>query len=173
MFAILVTCLSMLYATITFIKSRERRNRVSFYHNADMENYYDRKAESMLPVALQKALLLATVTLERNYKSFLKEKKIMVPLHGDRIISAEMWKGIKNAEEDIEFERKEIMAEAQELRQGWDDKIFDEAREILKKKGEDRNIQKMNDDPLFLKKREVLTKELMKRYEFKIQVSKV
>lgn len=166
MFPVIIICLSLLYIAITFIRSREKRARISFYINTEMEKYYDRKAENMLPVVLQKALFLAATSLEKNSNLYSEERKIMLPLHNDRIISAETWKGLMNVEEDIEIERKEIMAEAEELRPGWEDKIFDEAVDAARNKGKDgKCVVKMNDDPLFLRKRDVLTKDLLRKFE--------
>lgn len=138
-----------------------------FEPNLDYLKFCELKNEIIAAVVLQKALLKAAVTLEKRAKELRSEKSILNALHIDRIISHETWSMIKNSEEDIDYERKEIMAEAQELREGWQDKIFEEANLIANKsKQEDKTKDlKGMDDALFERKKEVLSKDLMKRLE--------
>lgn len=165
MLAILFICLSFLLITISYLKQREKSHSRKVYMNPDILKYFNLKNESVSSVVLQKALLLAATTLEKNLIDLNKEKNILEPLHNDRIISEKHYSDIKDQISDIEMEKKEILAEAQELKEGWEEKIFEEARRIALKSKKEEIVGKSNDDALFMKKKEVLRKELMKRLE--------
>ncbi|KAM0677601.1 Translocation protein S66 [Binucleata daphniae] len=133
----------------------------------DFIKFCELKNEIIAAVVLQKALLKAAVTLKKRTKELQSEKAILNVLHRDRIISHETWSMIKNSEEDIDYETKEITAEAQELRDGWQDKIFEEASAIANKSNKEDKTKDLKgaDDVLFTRKREVLSKDLYKRLE--------
>ncbi|KAM0674476.1 hypothetical protein GVAV_002090 [Gurleya vavrai] len=168
MISILAICGGLLIITITFLKNREKKALLLFFPpNPDFMKYFNLKSELVSFVVLQKTLLLSAVTLEKRVRELTVERIILRPLHNDRIISPEMWNMIKNSFDDIELERKEIMAEAQEIKDGWQDKIFDEAFTTANKNYKEDKIKdlKGQDDALFTRKREVLNKELKRRLE--------
>ncbi|KAM0687196.1 Translocation protein S66 [Conglomerata obtusa] len=168
MIPILVICSSLLIITITFLKNRDKKPVLLFFPpNPELCRYYTLKSEMVSFLVLQKTLLLAAITLEKRIRELNAEKNILRPLHADRIISHEMWSMVKNSEEDMDYEKKEIMAEAQEIKEGWQDKIFEEAVSVVHKNHKEDKIKdlKGQDDTLFMRKKEVLTKELRKRFD--------
>lgn len=170
MIPILIICSSLLVITITFLKNKDKRPQLLFFGpNTDLIKFFELKNEIVASMVLQKCLLKAAVTLEKRVKELRKEKGIISILHRDRIISLEKYQTIKNQEEELEYERREIMAEAQEFREGWQDKIFEEAVSIANKSNKEDKTKdlKGTDDGLFFRKRDVLSKELTKRLEQK------
>lgn len=158
MIAVLLISFSLLFLTLKYLKTREKMN-YSPYVNNDLQEYFNRKYESAPIIALQKSLLLAATSLEKKLLETNKEKESLKALYNDRIVSY-MYDEIIETEREIGMMRKEIQAEAQELRNGWELKIFDEAKALAQKKADDGKPPKVQNDNLFLKKREVLVNAL-------------
>lgn len=161
MLPVLLISFSLLAVVIKYLKSREKTHYIQ-YVNKDLQEYYNRKFESAPLIALQKALLLAASSLEKKVLDTTKEKESLRCLYNDRIVSY-MYDEIIETEKEIGMMRKEIMAEAQELRNGWETKIFEEARTLAKKKVDNNKVAKVQNDNLFLRKREVLVNALESR----------
>ena len=154
MIAVLLISFSLLFLTIKYLKSREKTHYTT-YTNTDLAEYFKRKYESAPLIALQKALLLAATSLEKKVIETNKEKESLRVLYNERIVSY-MYDEIIETEKEIGITRKEIQAEAQELRNGWELKIFDEAKTLSKKRVDDGRVVKVQNDNLFLRKREVI-----------------
>lgn len=150
-------------STLIFLYTRKRVNKGVgewFAPNEELEKYYSMVDEGSSNTLLHKQLAMAASVVLQRQEEVDKERKMLYPLFVDRVISSEMWRKLEKADEDLGFERLSIEAESTRYKEMG--RVFDAAKKEKREKREEGDKSKLL-DALYLKKKEVLEKELLRR----------
>lgn len=130
--------------------------------NEELDKFYSMFNESSANQIKQ--LVLAAQTTMRNVKTLTEKSGIINELYNERLLSETYYKQFKSMEEDLVIEKTMIENEVDMLRPDFKEMVFAEAAKrmandsIFKTKK-----QKMFDEALFLKKQDLLIKNLKSR----------
>ncbi|EJW01854.1 hypothetical protein EDEG_00341 [Edhazardia aedis USNM 41457] len=167
MIVVLLICFSCMIIALTFRKKNDAfSNRTGLNDNFELMKYFDLKDQGVSNAVLQKHLLNAAIELERRKYDVAIEKDNIQELNQEKIIGHNLWKELSRQEKIHFIEKNHIEAEAEEMKEGWGSKIFDEAYSLFNKKRKDiektKKIINVYEDKLEIKKQDLLTRELIK-----------
>ncbi|KAF7683327.1 hypothetical protein TCON_1457 [Astathelohania contejeani] len=163
MLQFLILGISFVIISLSVIKSREyKSDRIWYEGNAELERYYEMD-KATAPQKLKQLVQCAIVVITRIVE-LEKEKVILDELYEERMISKQMWMSLNQDMKQLQVERMMIQAEADSILEGAGAKCMQEAEMfVAKMKRKPRHELKGKEDVLFNKKREMLTRELLRK----------
>lgn len=135
--------------------------------NPELELYFTLKFDGAPVSILMKQLIRAAALFKESAEELENNLEALGLLYEDRMIGEEHWEKINEANRSHELERMCIESEANILRQGYGNDIFRDAGKIANVGG--KKAKGSGDSSFYMKKREVLEAELMRRIGAKSQ----
>lgn len=160
LYASVATSFCLIFMSLMFKKSKKNE----FILNEELEKYYSIPYDQTN--LKMKQLLEAAKHTIRQLEKYSDENKIITELYDDRVLSDDFFNKFKKIEENLIVEKTIIENEADLIKTGLKDFIFLEAKKQVlnqpKVKGE-----KLFDETLFLKKIDILQKNLKSNLNIK------
>lgn len=152
--------LSALIVSLSMARRMRGSRRESEEHgNQELEMYFVLKNEGVSGAVLAKQLVKAATCFRERIAELERDLDILGVLYEDRMIGEEHWERMNEDSRCCEVEKMCIESEANMVRPGFGDEVFREAGRAAapsKKKS-------VGDNSFYLKKKEVLEAELMRR----------
>lgn len=126
--------------------------------NEELEKFYGMFSEPLNAQLHQ--LVLAGKTLLRNFAKISKDKDTIWNLYNERVISEKFYKKHKMIEEELIIEKSLIETEADSLRPGSKEGVFQEAGKLLSSENSGYQRTKLFDEAAFLKRQDLLRQNI-------------
>jgi len=166
--AIIISSIIVLYS---LIKKYKRAEKLAYEaHNVELEKYFGMKAEGSQQQALLKQLTKAGATFLERVTKLEKDMEVLGELYENRMISEAYWEQMNKEKKNYELEKMCIESEASILKHGYGDEIFKETGKASPSVSTNKKGKHGMEDVLYLKKREFLEAELLKRLESRADV---